>query len=101
MDNDVNSRYPYEGGIEERLNALARSNIFTIWDKITAETFLSWCSNLSEMELVICKWIFYSIWDLNSANSAMYIEVAARLLQLTNIFANKKEIDGVIKKTGV
>ncbi len=35
------------------------------------------------------------MWDLNSGNSAMYIELVARLLEYD--FANEKEIEDVIK----
>ena len=97
MNDDVNSRYPLDGGIEERLHAMAKSNMFTIWDKIIVETLQSWYPNLSEKELDICEWTFWTMWDLNSGNSAMYMELVARLIG-TDIFANEKEIDDEIRK---
>jgi hypothetical protein len=97
MTSEENSRDLLYGGIEGRLAALAKSDMFTLWNRIMDETLQSWYPNLSEKEMAICEWTFCTMWDLNSGNSAMYIELVGRLLEFDN-FANENEIEDVIKK---
>jgi hypothetical protein len=74
MVDDVNSKYPLDGGIEERLREMAKSEskLFPLYDKIVIETLQSWHPNLSEKELVICADIFNHMHDCHLANAARY-----------------------------
>ena len=96
MTSEENWRDLLDGGITERLDALAKSDMYNKWYIIIDQALQSWYPNLSEKEMTICKWTFFTMWDLNSGNSAMYIELVARLLEHDN-FENEKEIDDVIK----
>lgn len=96
MTNVNSSRDQLDNGIEERLGELPRPNVLTKWDYIVLGTIRSWYPDLSEKELTICMWTFYTMSDLNSGNSAMYIELIARLLEHEN-FANEREIEDVIR----
>jgi len=66
------------------------------WDYKVVGILRSRYPDLSENELTICMWIFYTMWDLKTGNSAWHIELVARLLK-NRIFENEKQIDDVIK----
>jgi hypothetical protein len=101
MSDDENSKYPLDGGIEERLAALAKSKKLSTLTRIINETLRSWYPELSEKEMVICELTFSVMSSFSQGNSAMYIEIIAHLLEDENYrnenFRNEKEIENVIK----
>ncbi len=64
MTNVNSSRDQLDNGIEERLGKLPRPKVLTKWDYIVLGTIRSWYPDLSEKELTICMWTFYTISDL-------------------------------------
>lgn len=76
-----------DGGIEQRFRASGRSSgLFTSWYNMVSQTIRSWHSALTKEELKICEWAFYTMWDLNSRNSAMFDELVLRLLPIDREF---------------
>ncbi|HZO10573.1 MAG TPA: hypothetical protein VFB48_00510 [Nitrososphaeraceae archaeon] len=96
MVNNEDSTDLLDSGVEKRLEAFATSKVFASWHKIITETIQSWYPNLSVDELIFCESAFCTMWDLDSGNSALYIELLERLVQ-TNILGGETAIDNMMR----
>lgn len=86
-----------------KLSACVKSGIiYDRWEKVLAELFLAMHPWLSPKELCVCKWITYTIWDLDTKH-AFYEEVIMRIVSNhPELFTTQKElsdtIDGLCKR---
>ncbi|HJR84913.1 MAG TPA: hypothetical protein VJ772_06040 [Nitrososphaeraceae archaeon] len=95
MGNDENPKEQLNAEKLESLAAVLKSDALNSITKIE-EKLQSWYPELSEKEMVVCRWTFFTMSDLHTGNSAFYDELSARLVENGN-FANEKEIQDVIK----
>jgi hypothetical protein len=96
MVSDQNPKGQLKAGKLERLAVELKSNRFINLVAKIEEKLQSWYPELSEKEIVVCRWTFFTMSDLHTGNSAFYDELRTRLLENGN-FANEEEIQDVIK----